>query len=117
MSKEIKLVYQDCAFCHGRESYGEKQMEIARREGFSIKRLAFNDFGAPGLIKQAVSRGIDRLPFFTDGQRFSYDLNDFVKDLLDQTKPEVAEAMMAKTKARVKSRIKRKTEHGSDTSD
>lgn len=80
MSKEILLVYQDCPDCGVNPSFSKKQKEIARKYGFSIKYMSFNEIGAKGLIRDAVTRGINRMPFYTDNKRFTYDLTDFVEE-------------------------------------
>lgn len=79
MSKEILLVYQDCPYCAPREEWGKAQKEIARKNGFRIKEVPFDTLGVQGVIDKAKVHGVNQLPFFTDMDRFTYNLADFVK--------------------------------------
>lgn len=76
--KEIMLVYQDCPMCGSREDWGKKQTEIANRHHFKIIETPFYKTGVAGLIMRAIQAGCNHLPFFTDGSKFSYSLDDFV---------------------------------------
>lgn len=78
MSKEIKLIYQDCVRCNGREEWVDQQYELAKHYGFAIKRAPHTATGADGLIREARLHGVTALAFFTDGKKFSTDLIDFV---------------------------------------
>lgn len=64
--------------CGSREKWGEKQAKIADDHGFTIMKKPFYATGAKGLIMNAVKNGVKRLPFFTDGEKFGYTLEDFI---------------------------------------
>lgn len=83
MSKQIMLIYQDCPMCGARKDWGEAQTKIANNYGLEIVNTPFYKTGVPGLIKRAVEHGMKQMPFFTDGKKFSYSLEDFV----DKPKP------------------------------
>lgn len=105
MSKEIKLIYQDCVRCNGRESWADQQYALAKHYGFAIKRTPHTAVGADGLIRQARLKGVKALAFFTDGKKFSTDLIDFVpKTKNDKTnnKSDAEPAQERKTQQRIR---------------
>lgn len=77
--KQIMLIYQDCPMCGARRGWGETQTKIANTYGFEIVNTPFYKTGVKGLIMNALEHGIGRMPFFTDGKKFSYSLEDFVE--------------------------------------
>lgn len=108
MPKEVMLVFQDCPFCAPREDWARKQKEIAKRNGIKIVPASFNAPGIKGLILKAKSRGVEAVPFFTDGSKFSYSLEDFVggKVATPDTPAEAnARATRRKAKAAVKGEV------------
>lgn len=80
MSREILLIYQDCPYCKPREEWGEKQKAVQKKYGLKVRARPFDGVGVDGIIQKAQSRGVNSLPFYTDGVRFSYELIDFVED-------------------------------------
>ncbi len=104
MSREIKLVYQDCVRCNGRESWADQQYELAKHYGFAIKRTPHTAIGADGLIRKARLHGVKSLAFFTDGEKFSTDLIDFVEKE-EPTKAKESESEPA-AEIRTKQRIR-----------
>lgn len=102
MSKEVKLVFQDCAFGVCQKSVSVQIGEAAKK-GIVVRYLPFNHPEAKGLIKMAVNKGVDRLPFFTDGKKFSYNLDDFIMKPKEATKtdepsPEPTPVKVSRTK-------------------
>ena len=77
--KQIMLVYQDCPMCGARKNWGDAQTKIATDHGFDIIKTPYYATGVKGLIMRACEAGIGHLPFFTDGKKFSYNLEDFVE--------------------------------------
>lgn len=77
--KQIMLIYQDCPMCGAREGWGKAQTKIADTYGFEIVKTPFYKTGVKGLIMSALEHGIGRMPFFTDGEKFSYNLEDFIE--------------------------------------
>ena len=77
-NKELMLVYQDCPMCGSREKWGMKQVKVANAHGFVIVKKPFYQTGVKGLIMEAVKSGTTRLPFFTDGKKFGYSVEDFI---------------------------------------
>lgn len=75
----LKCVYQDCPTCGNRKNWGEKTIRIAKESGLEIKFISFASPEGANLCKQAIYAGIGKLPFITDGTKFSEDINDFVK--------------------------------------
>lgn len=102
MSKEIKLVYQDCVRCNGREEWADQQYELAKHYGFAIKRVPHTATGADGLIREARLHGVTALAFFTDGNKFSTDLIDFIPKQKNNKKPENESVKESKTHQRIR---------------
>ena len=76
MSKEIIAVYQDCVLCgtKGRQ----KALELAQN-GIIIRKVGFTTPEGKELIHKAVFENkIGTMPFYTDGQKFSTTIEDFV---------------------------------------
>lgn len=78
MSKGIYLVFQDCFTCEDRKGWFDSQSKIAAANQIEIDTLPFYQRSAKKLIWGAHEAGIS-LPFFTDGKKFSQNLEDFVK--------------------------------------
>ncbi len=97
MSKEVLLIYQDCPYCAPREEWGKEQTRVARENGIKVTPVHFNTLGAKGLIAQAVSRGVEAMPFFTDGERFSYKLIDFVENKATTSNSKRSRSKVAQT--------------------
>lgn len=77
MSKEIICVYQDCAMCGDR---GKKLKQFVETNGLNVRKVSFASEEGKELIYQAMTDyGVKRLPFFTDGKKFSENISDFVK--------------------------------------
>lgn len=79
MMTKILLIYQDCPLCGARKEWGDKQLQIADTHGLEIVKTPFYKTGSKDLIMKALENGIKKMPFFTDGEKFSYDLSDFVE--------------------------------------
>jgi len=118
MSKEIKLIYQDCVRCNGREAWADQQYELAKHYGFAIKRTPHTATGAAGLIRKARQHGVMALAFFTDGKKFSTDLIDFVpKQKNDLQQSEIEPAKESKTRQRIRAvKARSKKEEAPDDS-
>lgn len=79
MSKDIKFIYQDCGMCGSRKDWGEQQKQVARANGINIIMTPFFTNGCEGLMWKAVEAGIDSYPFYTDGKKFSKNIEDFIE--------------------------------------
>lgn len=79
MSKDLVVVYQDCPTCGNRKEWGEKTIEVAKKSGLDIRYVSFATAEGQNLCKQAVYAGVGRLPFITNGQKFSSDIADFIE--------------------------------------
>lgn len=77
--KEITLIYQDCAMCGVHEAWGKVQLQLADKLRFKIREMPFSHPDAGDLIWKAIEAGVTRMPFFTDGEKFSYTLEDFTE--------------------------------------
>lgn len=74
---EIICVYQDCAMCGDR---GRKLKKIIIDNKLNIRKVSFASDEGKNLIHEAViNHGIGSMPFFTNGEKYSYNLEDFVE--------------------------------------
>lgn len=78
MSK-LKMVYQDCPTCGNRKEYGEKTIAKAKESGLDIEFVSFATPEGQHLCKLAIYAGISKLPFLTNGEKFSQDIADFIE--------------------------------------
>lgn len=78
MSK-LKMVYQDCPTCGNRKEWGEKTIAKAKESGLDIEFISFATPEGQHLCKLAIYAGISKLPFLTNGEKFSQDIANFVK--------------------------------------
>lgn len=98
MTKEVLLVFQDCVF--GACTNQSAQAAEAAKKGITLRLTPFSAPGAKVLILEAKSRGVGRLPFYTDRKKFSYNLDDFAPQADTTDKANHA------TKSRVKGAVK-----------
>lgn len=77
MAKEIICVYQDCVLCGDK---GKKLKQFAENKNINIRKVSFASEEGKDLIHEAVfENGVKTMPFFTDGKKFSNDIEDFIK--------------------------------------
>lgn len=78
MSK-LTMVYQDCPTCGNRKEWGERTIAKAKESGLDIEFVSFATPTGQHLCKLAIYAGITKLPFITDGNKFSKDIADFIE--------------------------------------
>lgn len=78
MSK-LKMVYQDCPTCGNRKEWGEKTIAKAKESGLDVEFISFATPEGQHLCKLAIYAGISKLPFLTNGEKFSRDIADFIE--------------------------------------
>lgn len=77
MSKEIVCVYQDCPLCGDK---GKIVQKIIEKNGISLRKVTFASDEGKELIHKAIfEHNIGTMPFYTDGKKFSTDIEDFVE--------------------------------------
>lgn len=75
-NKEIICVYQDCPMCGDK---GKKVLKIIHDKGLSVRKVSFASNEGEELVHEAVfQHKIGTMPFYTDGERFSTDIQDLV---------------------------------------
>lgn len=75
MAKDIICVYQDCVMCGDK---GKKLKQFAESKNLNIRKVSFASEEGKELIHEAVfEHEIKTMPFFTDGKKFSADVEDF----------------------------------------
>ena len=74
-NKEIVCVYQDCPLCGSR---GNTVLDLATSNGVAIRKVSFaSDEGKYLIYKARTKHKICTMPFFTDGEQFSTNLEEF----------------------------------------
>lgn len=77
MRKEIICVYQDCVLCGDR---GRKLKKVIISKKLNVRKVSFASPEGRHLIHEAVFGGNKvEFPLFTDGTKFSTNLEDFYK--------------------------------------
>lgn len=77
MNKEIICVYQDCPLCGDK---GKKLKKLIIDKNLSVKKVSFASEEGKDLCHKAVfEHKIQTMPFYTDGKKFSTDINDLLK--------------------------------------
>lgn len=79
MNKKLVVVYQDCPTCGNRKEWGEKTIAVAKQSGLDIRYVSFATMEGQKLCKEAVYAGIGKLPFITNGVKFSDNIADFIE--------------------------------------
>lgn len=75
--KKITVVYQDCVLCGDR---GEKKRQFLGKRGLEIRKVsAFSDEGQELVNRAVFEHKITGLPFYTDGNIFSYHPSTFFR--------------------------------------
>ena len=97
MDNEIICVYQDCVLCGDR---GKKLKKLIFNENLQVRKVSFASEEGKFLIHEAVFKHkIGSMPFFTDGEKFSYNLEDFVTNCKKcEEKPEKPAKSVKKSK-------------------
>lgn len=81
----IKLVFADCFECGMRKTWAENQKAVAEANKLNIVKIPFYVDEASELIRKALQQQV-RLPFFTDGEKCSQNIEDFIKKEEEQPK-------------------------------
>lgn len=75
-NKQIICVFQDCPLCGDR---GKKLKELIFEKQLHVRKVSFASPEGSELVAKAVyEHHIGKMPFFTDGKKFSTDLEDFI---------------------------------------
>lgn len=91
MDNEIICVYQDCVMCGDR---GKKLKKLIFDKDLNVRKVSFASDEGKNLIHEAVFKHkLGSMPFFTDGKKFSYKLEDFI-----EKEPEIVKKADKKTK-------------------
>lgn len=101
--KTIYVVYQDCVFCGDKGEAKRLEVQELQGKGYKIIKVPFTSAMARDLIHEAViNHRLGSMPFYTDGENFSYDLSDIVKagKKRKQVEPDVKEANGADKKTK-----------------
>ena len=76
MAKKIICVYQDCPLCGDR---GKKLKQLIIDKKLNVRKVSFASPEGKDLIHEAVfNQGIGSMPFFTDGEKFTTDIEELI---------------------------------------
>lgn len=76
---KIYLVYQDCALCGDRGRIRKLEIQEAFDKGYEVVKMPFTNPIASELIHKAVfEHKIGKMPFYTDGEKFGYNIDDVI---------------------------------------
>lgn len=75
-NKLITVVYQDCPLCGDR---GREVKKIVAEKGIRLRKVTFASDEGRQLINEAVfNHGIKKMPFYTDGVRFTSTIAEII---------------------------------------
>lgn len=73
-SREVVMVYQDCPLCGDR---GKRIKEVLKKSrGIRFKKVSFATTEGREYCAQSIEKGIKRMPFFVDGDRYCQTLEE-----------------------------------------
>lgn len=76
MNKEIICVFQDCPLCGDK---GKKLKKFIIDKKLNVRKVSFaSPEGKELCYKAVVEQGIKTMPFFTDGNKFTATLDEFI---------------------------------------
>lgn len=78
MASSLKLIFADCFACGMRKEWAEHQLAEAEASKLAIEKVPFYAPGAAEYINLAIKAGVN-MPFFTDGEKASKSVADFVE--------------------------------------
>ena len=76
MDKEIICVYQDCVMCGDR---GKKLKQLVFEKNLNVRKVSFASPEGRELSFKAIQNRICRMPFFTDGDRYTNNIEDLLE--------------------------------------
>lgn len=81
MSTEVVVVYQDCVMCGTR---GRQIIADFAEKGVAIRKVSFVSPEGRELCHKAVNLGIKMMPFYTDGETFTVNIDDLLSTKQDK---------------------------------
>lgn len=99
MTKEIIIVYQDCATCGARKNWGEKTIEAITKSGASYRKVSFASVEGQSHCANAIAQGITSFPFVTDGKKYGKNIEDVLQA---ESKPKKRKKTTRKTTKKAK---------------
>lgn len=75
MTKEIIVVFQDCALCGAR---GKQKIADLAAKGVTIRKVSFISDEGRELCAEAVKKGIGVMPFYVDGDDFATNIEALI---------------------------------------
>lgn len=79
MTKEIVAVYQDCFLCGSTGEEGQKLLAEIAKKGISFRKVSFATSEGNEHCAKALEKGIQKMPFFTDGTTYTSDIKDLIQ--------------------------------------
>jgi len=76
MAKNIICVYQDCPLCGDK---GKKLKELIFNKKLNVRKVSFaSEEGRELVYKALTEHKIGKMPFFSDGVKFSTNIEDII---------------------------------------
>lgn len=80
MTKTIIAVYQDCFLCGSSNEKGEKMLATIAKRGYEFRKLSFATAEGNEYCLKAAEAGIQKMPFFTDGEKIAQTYEELIKE-------------------------------------
>lgn len=110
MTREIVVVYQDCALCGAK---GRQKIADLAGQGIMVRKVSFITEEGRELCAKAVEKGIGSMPFYVDGNDFATNIEAF----LLQKPAETVKKTQKLTSSTKKKQIKAKEKTNGDDSE
>lgn len=75
MTKEITIVFQDCALCGVK---GRQKIADYSKKGIAIRKVSFISEEGRELCAEAVKKGIGSMPFYVSGDDFATNIEALI---------------------------------------
>ena len=102
MNKEIICVFQDCPLCGDK---GRKLKKLIFEKNLNVRKVSFASDEGRDLCIKAIQKRICKMPFYTDGERFTNNINELLTE----------EKVKKKTIKRTRKTTRKKVEDGTDS--
>lgn len=103
MTREIVVVYQDCALCGAK---GRQKIADLAGQGIIIRKVSFITEEGRELCAKAVEKGIGSMPFYVDGDDFATNIEAFLIRKPKKTVKKVQKLASSTKKKQIKAKEK-----------
>lgn len=79
MAKELTCIFQDCLDCGDLAIWYALNTLQAKKHNVAVKPVHYQAIDAYGEMKKARKQGVKSYPFFTDGEKYAKNIEEFFK--------------------------------------